>query len=174
MATLTGDIEISGFGWDDQWRRTVKSLAILREHMATPVKAFPPSDAVGKHVGQALDLFARFFQDCFHVKDWVKNDNTCPKALRDSMEPLYAAAAPLADCADLANAQKHFVLNKHVRNADKDAQPGIRAATIKGNLESVTIEFFITVGKSQRNAMEYAEYCVITLSDLLKSHGLKV
>lgn len=55
------------------------------------------------------DLWA-FFQNCWHLKDWIKNDPSVPQTVRDSIESEVAKWESLKACADLANRTKHLQL----------------------------------------------------------------
>ena len=51
-----------------------------------------------------------FFQTCWHLKDWIKNDPQVPQRHRDSVESEVGRSEPLRICADLANRSKHYKL----------------------------------------------------------------
>lgn len=65
------------------------------------------------------DVIWSFFQNCWHLKDWIKNDPMLSKIIRDSIEKETEQFENLLICADLSNRSKHSVLNKHIR---KDAK----------------------------------------------------
>lgn len=58
------------------------------------------------------DEYIRFFQDCFHLKDWLKNDGSLPKRCRNNVERFVDDSESLRICADIANASKHKLLKK--------------------------------------------------------------
>lgn len=60
-----------------------------------------------------------FFQSCWHLKDWIKNDPMLPNTIRDSIEKETEQFESLLICADLSNRSKHSELNRHIR---KDAK----------------------------------------------------
>ena len=53
------------------------------------------------------DDLHHFFQDCFHLKDWIKNDPVSGSA-SGRIEAEFQAELPLRIAADLANAAKHL------------------------------------------------------------------
>lgn len=60
------------------------------------------------------DLWS-FFQHCWHLKDWVKNDPLVKKSMCDSVESTVATCEAIMKVADLANQSKHLVLNRPAR-----------------------------------------------------------
>lgn len=55
------------------------------------------------------DIYA-FFQNCYHLKDWIKNDPVC-NAWKPSPEKVINGSDDLRICADLANGLKHLRLD---------------------------------------------------------------
>lgn len=64
------------------------------------------------------DIWA-FFQNCWHLKDWIKNDPMLPNNIRDSIEKETEKFDSLMICADLTNRSKHSELKWNIR---KDAK----------------------------------------------------
>jgi hypothetical protein len=56
------------------------------------------------------DAIHTFFQNCYHLKDWIKND---PNSLfREKVEEFVSASNNLSLCADICNGSKHLKLTK--------------------------------------------------------------
>jgi hypothetical protein len=97
-------------GWRDQYERMLRSRARLAE-------AAGPS-TLGSD--EARDRLYSFFQDAYHLKDWLIHDlgwytmNGGKKVLTQAgrdLENHITATRALANCADLCNGVKHLVLN---------------------------------------------------------------
>lgn len=58
------------------------------------------------------DMMWAFIQNCWHLKDWIINDDSAPKALRDRVMPGVRKSKCLQVCADLTNRSKHFKLEQ--------------------------------------------------------------
>jgi hypothetical protein len=56
------------------------------------------------------DMLYAFFQNCWHLKDWIKNDTAAPSTLAGPIEQLCRRYQPLLLSADIANGTKHLVL----------------------------------------------------------------
>jgi hypothetical protein len=65
------------------------------------------------------DFLWAFFQNCWHLKDWIKNDVTIPQNIRDKIENEVKQYNSLMIVADLANRSKHLALT---RNIHEDAR----------------------------------------------------
>lgn len=57
------------------------------------------------------DDIQHYFQDCWHLKDWIKNDINLGANIRTNIEVEVASHKSLRVVADLANGSKH--LNRH-------------------------------------------------------------
>jgi len=57
------------------------------------------------------DLWA-FFQNCWHLKDWVKADLTISRDVEGRLEEVLKNYESLMICADLANRTKHHSLDR--------------------------------------------------------------
>jgi hypothetical protein len=56
------------------------------------------------------DMAWAFFQNCWHVKEWVRNDRAQPKAKRDAVKKEAEQSTVLTICQDLCNGTKHLML----------------------------------------------------------------
>jgi hypothetical protein len=57
------------------------------------------------------DLWS-FFQQCWHLKDWIKNDKGIPRLVREGIEKEVYRRRYIKICGDLANRGKHLRLTK--------------------------------------------------------------
>src|SRR3990170_1608469 len=57
-----------------------------------------------------LDEIYAFFMNCYHLKDWIKDDGTVPPAAQQAVEPYINSSRPLKLCADICNSLKHLRL----------------------------------------------------------------
>jgi hypothetical protein len=87
--------------WQAQYQRMLRTHARLAKPI---VSSFEYDD----------DL-RHFFQDCWHLKDWIKNDSSVPLSVRTSIESEVDKSKPLRIAADLANGCKHFHHNRSSR-----------------------------------------------------------
>jgi hypothetical protein len=88
-------------GWQSQYERLKRAYARLSKSY---VSSIDYDDDLG-----------HFFQDCWHLKDWIKNDPSL--GLSSVIEAEVKAHKTLRIAADLTNGCKHFVRNEHREGA---------------------------------------------------------
>ncbi len=116
-----------------------------------------------QHSANYDDDVYSFFQNCYHLKDWIKNDPYC--ASWPSVETLINTNQDLQLCADLCNAQKHLTLTK----SRSGQNPQFDGGTIKLNITEgggpATVEIaisysVITANVGTVDALDLARRCV--------------
>ena len=58
------------------------------------------------------DFLWAFFQNCWHLKDWIKNDGKLPATITGCVESDIRNYDSLKMCGDICNKSKHFELNR--------------------------------------------------------------
>lgn len=87
-------------GWREQHDRMMRSYSRL-------VAIATGKSAVDSE--EARDALFHFFQDAYHLKDWIKHD---PLTSHLNVEEFARNSMPIRLCADLCNGTKHFALTK--------------------------------------------------------------
>lgn len=105
-------------GWQEQYERMLRSHKRLTNIASGQLMA--SSD-------EARDALFHFFQDAYHVKDWIKND---PSASTSHVEEFINAAGPLRICADLCNGTKHFGIQRP-RTGDSSTAFTAQSVTVR-------------------------------------------
>lgn len=140
--------------YKEQLQRTRRYLQRIEQHDR-------PEDQYGD------DMWS-FFQNCWHLKDWIKNDLEISAAQRDGVENKVSHSAALMICADLANARKHFKLNK----------PRVGASHSHKNFvitpgEPSRIEYLINTGAGPKvDGLGLAHNCLAEWERILRELGL--
>ncbi len=81
-------------GWRQQFARALRSLRAAEE---------PEQNVEVKH-----DLLIHCYQDFWHLKDHIKNDDTLRQGVRDGVVAATHASMVLMECRDLCNGTKHL------------------------------------------------------------------
>lgn len=110
------------------------------------------------------DVYA-FFQNCYHLKDWIKNDPSCSKW--SSVETFINSNCDLQICADLCNGLKHLQLTKPRSTQSPQFSGGNISLNISEGLSGpteigITISYRITTASGDIDAFDLARNCVST------------
>jgi hypothetical protein len=91
--------------YQEQLARVRRSLARVENWSVNPQLELPQERQV-----EYEDMLFAFFQNCWHLKDWIKNDAAAPRTLAGPIEQLCGQHQSLLLCADVANGTKHLRL----------------------------------------------------------------
>lgn len=123
-----------------------------------------------------VDFLWSFFQNCWHVKDWIKNDQAVPEAVRNNVEKDAKQYDALMICADLCNRSKHLELTTIRKDARLrgDIKVLLSENIPTGESDStVSWEYVVTLGDgSTRFALDVARTAMDAWKTLLSRYGL--
>jgi hypothetical protein len=103
------------------------------------------------------EVFA-FFLNCYHLKDWIKNDDGSGAA-KDDVEGLINSSYPLSLCADICNSHKHLKL----RATRSDEYPRLAKTHYSvhgGTPTTITVKYEIETSKGPIDAFTLATQCI--------------
>lgn len=119
------------------------------------------------------DLWS-FFQNCWHLKDWIKNDQTAPPELRNNIEKIVKDYLNIIVCADLANRTKHLHLSLNPCRFDAKVIQRNATASISRNIPS-TCEHIIALNDGRRVvALKVAREATLEWKIIFKKYGLTI
>jgi len=95
----------------------------------------------------------------YHIVDWIKNDPAVPQPAKDDLASMRANTY-LAVCRDVANASKHFTLDKNYKNQVTAKTSAISGYGVGG------------YGKGPYGVGEYSIVVVLTDGQRFDSHEL--
>jgi hypothetical protein len=118
------------------------------------------------------DYVLAFFQNCWHIKDWIRNDPALPQALRDGIEKEVMNHPSLMICADMANGSKHLSLTRpRVGAGAKHSHRELKV--VAGDPSQTTITYYIaTDGNNKVRAMDVARDAIDAWRQILKKSDL--
>ena len=113
----------------------------------------------------AQDMAWAFFQNCWHVKDWLSNDPFVGAAAKEIALKLAHASTALTTCQALCNGTKHLGSRPGASDHHVDTQ-----ITPGGSTE---IDCLIADGNGpQLSGMRLAHDCIAEWEHILRSQGL--
>jgi hypothetical protein len=151
--------------WESQFARATRALRKIERPR--------------RRNGPNLDDLYSFFQNCWHLKDWIKNDDSIPADVRAAILHEAEIIESLRFCADLANRSKHHKLTRervgaglwHVRSmAIIDAETGEVTSEVPIGFTVVS-----KIGSpTPSDIVGFASRAVQEWTNLLVKHGLMV
>jgi hypothetical protein len=114
------------------------------------------------------DMMWAFFQNCWHVKDWLCNDPSVPSETKGAVVDLAHLSPDLKMCQQLCNGTKHLGLRKGAKH--------LRTSTTydfaRGFIET---DCFIDDGNGKEiSGRELARRCIDEWERILVSQGLVI
>ncbi len=118
------------------------------------------------------DIYA-FFQNSYHLKDWIKNDSAVPVAIQNAVEPYITSTRCLRLCADICNSSKHLSLT----NPRSNEAPAFGAKHYGLNLgagsQKIQLKWEVDTSNGPIDAFQLARECIDAWEVFLTSNGLK-
>lgn len=109
MKHAEGGIAMAGY--QDQLERVRRYYQRFAQ-ISNGMQHFAPSDSY-------IDDIHAFFQNCHHLKDWLKNDSSYTAHTGQEVEKYVSDTLSLSICADICNGSKHLSLNRRPRSGDE-------------------------------------------------------
>lgn len=117
------------------------------------------------------DMMWAFFQNCWHLKDWVDHDPLASEAQKKAVIQKAHDSDVLKICRDLCNGTKHLGLDRKPSSGAGAVHHHIDI-TIKPG-ESTTMDCMVEDGHGNRiSGRELARDCVGAWEQILQSEGL--
>lgn len=112
-----------------------------------------------------------FFQNCWHLKDWVRNDPQVSQIIKDQIKAaVELPTSILAVANDMANGTKHLQLRGPVVGA-KHSHVNITIVPGKVSVADCLIEMG---DGTPRSALDVARECVVEWERVLSGSGLAI
>lgn len=101
------------------------------------------------------DVYA-FFQNCYHLKDHLKNDPSYIKHNNTDIEDYVSDNEELAICADICNGSKHLVLRDGPRSGSTSKITGSSTTLEVGESTQISMTFEVAHNKRKLDAFQIA------------------
>lgn len=143
-----------------QWKRLNRALKKIENNR-------------NRQLDEYEDDIWSFFQNCWHLKDWIKNDDTVHEKHRKSVEKDLKKIDSILMCADLANRSKHLKLTSSRVDADVSSRGIHIHAAPQGRGGYVEYKFIITDSTGcHYDAIEIAKSSVKKWFEILTSYNI--
>lgn len=143
-----------------QWDRTKRWLA--------RIDGPPPRDHVTYD-----DFFWAFFQNCWHLRDWIHNDLELAEDLRKSIMEVWKNDPSLLVCSDLANGAKHLALDRP-RDGSGAKHSHRVLEVMAGEPSKTRLIYYVARGNGERlEALSLAKACMRAWAKILRAYGVQ-
>ena len=129
-----------------RWYARIQATASGREHTVA-------SD-------NYVDEIYAFFLNCYHLKDWIKNDPTVGKSTQQQVEKHINDRPPLRLCADLCNSLKHLVLTSPRSNENPAFGNKQFSLELGTGPAVIALKYEVVVAAGSIDAFQLATECV--------------
>jgi hypothetical protein len=129
-----------------------------------------PHDMPSEHY---VDEVYSFFQNCYHLKDWIKNDPTVPQIARLAVEPYINSTRSLRLCADICNSAKHLTLGSPRSGENPTFGTKKFALNLGAGPATISLKYQVDTDSGPMDAFQLGTECVEAWETFLSSHGLK-
>jgi hypothetical protein len=120
-----------------------------------------------------LDEIYAFFQNCYHLKDWLKNDSVVNNAIQSAVEPYIISNNHLLLCADICNSLKHLALTRPRSGASPAFGKKQYAVNMQpGEPTIISLKYEVNTTSGPVDAFVLATDCVAAWEAFLKQHNL--
>ena len=106
----------------------------------------------------ADDVFA-FFLNCYHLKDWIKNDRGAGLIAHTDVEGFIDFSYPLKLCADICNSHKHLRLTAS-RSNESPRLAKTHYSVHGGTPPTITVKYEIETSRGPMDAFTLATQCI--------------
>ena len=113
------------------------------------------------------DTALSFFQNCYHLKDWLINDPS-GAFQKNAVEHFVNANRELRLCADLCNGSKHLKLTKPPRS-NESPRLGAQSVVVALGADRNMYSFAVDTTSGQIDALALAQQCVGLWQGFIKS-----
>ena len=138
--------------WNEQWERVNRYYDRFK-------KINEGFEGHGEPSDYYFDDMWAFFQNCFHLKDWLKNGSFKSAKILKTPEEYVNDTPCLAICADLANAVKHMILT-HRKKSGAEPKRANRSMSVTGGSPVVILKANIDHKGKTIDAFELARECM--------------
>jgi hypothetical protein len=106
-----------------------------------------------------FDDYLNFFMNCYHLKDWIKNDPTMKSGDEKLVEEFISNSKCLSICGDIANGAKHFTLTSS-RSCSNIKRGNAQFKLILDEIPQISAKYTYIVDGIPMDAFDLATQCL--------------
>ena len=128
--------------------------------------------------GASMDYSYAFFQHCYHMKDWLRNDPAYTFHSDKEIEDHISKSRELSICADICNGSKHLAFDRAPRSGAKPKFgrkiESETTVSTDGKVDYRSFAMFVELehAGARRDAFQLATAALESWESLLKEAGV--
>ena len=136
-------------------RRWLKRFQEATSLLSMIEGSVPPDDLLSlfEKYAECEDYAYAFFQNCWHLKDWILRDSGAPVTLKEAVKKIEqeSAVEALTLCADVANGSKHLRTGRSSRRGARRSVEMEIDIGPTGDIEITNYSFTVVDNKDNRH-----------------------
>jgi hypothetical protein len=155
--------------YKEQYDRMIRFLKLLEE-----VYSGVEHEAGQDHDSEYYkDRVYSFFQNCYHLKDWMKNDSDVTLIVSKSdIENFVKSEYELKICGDVCNGSKHSRITTYKIDPNTGLKNTVWNMALGGGKPILSANFNIECKDQIYDALELARKCVGNWDEFIIKHNL--
>ena len=113
------------------------------------------------------DIVYTYFMNCYHLKDWIKNDPTS-LLLSAKVEGFISTTPEMALCADICNGLKHLVLKNNRSGQNPQFGKRLFKVGVGPQPTTIAVEYTISTASGPFDAFDLATKCLSAWETFVK------
>jgi len=119
------------------------------------------------------DRVYSFFQNCYHLKDWMKNDDSViPMVSKADIENFVESKCELKICGDICNGSKHSRITTYRTDPNTGLKNTVWNLALGGGEPILSAKFNIECKGQNHDALELARKCVNKWDEFIAKYNL--
>jgi hypothetical protein len=112
-----------------------------------------------------------FFLNCYHLKDWIKHDDTIPAHARRKVEVFTKSRNCLRICRDICIAVKHLDMRSKPLSGRVPEWRGRKIHLVLGGRQpTLGVKYSLMTGKGLMDAFDLATNCIREWEQIIKAN----
>jgi hypothetical protein len=121
-----------------------------------------------------LDEIYAFFMNCYHLKDWLRNDSSVATHVQQSVETHVNSNRSLRLCADICNSLKHLQLTSSRSGENPDfGKKQFSVSLGPGLPTTISLKYEVDTSSGPIDAFDLATECIGAWETFLTLNGLQ-
>lgn len=136
-----------------------------------------PDDGIYNELDGSLcrdDICYAFFMCCYHLKDWIKNDESLKKEKKANVKEFIEQSFYLKTCRSICNASKHLKKDRSEKSPVKIKRKGFMHNLFGSGPTYATVEYRVQVDDKDFDVIEFAKKCIEEWDKFFEDNALPI